>query len=1435
MGRSEVPGLLASPHARVLLAGSGTQMAGSTLPSVPMVGTTVADFSRCLVDRAGLDPNCLTTMVDPAGPQELSEALWNSASEASEVFLFYYVGHGLISPQNELHLATRATVDLTRGVPRYQALPYSAVDEVLAQCPARLIVIVLDCCFAARAHGTAGTAEKDAFDSAQRRGVYLLAAAGRDETAWAPPGNRHTSFTGELIRLLTEGDPVGPPNLTLDSIYRCLVNELTRRGLPRPRRQAADDSDVRPLAANPAYRRPKPSSPPSSRDISGPGDAFSPYLGLASFGTDDAPFYFGRDELADSLAERVANGPGPLVVTGPSGSGKSSLLRAGLIPRLRGQDPLLACLIFTPGADPLDVLNHRVAALTGVPAHELSEPDQLVDALRTIRPVIVVDQFEELFTACQEESLRQRFVAVLCNACDQDTARVVVVIRADFYGHCAIFPELMAALQRPVVVGPMGTAQLREVIEKPAAHAGLSLQDGLAELLIQELGAADHTASDGRRGGMLPLLSHALLATWQRMENSTLTLAGYHAAGGIGQALTKTADTIMDGFDPDSRQIARLLFLRLIHLGEGTEHTRRRVPLADLFSDSETKEDKATRHVLNRFVEARLITADENTVEITHEALIRNWAQIGSWVDADRAGLLVRQQLAEDSASWNRHDRDPAYLYTATRLVAANAACADELTEVEREFLAASTRRDHRRLSITRQVIAVLAILLITAASAGVYALYQSHIALQQRDIQISKRLANTTATLTDASLAAQLSLAAYQIAPTPEARGAVLSRLSDTVDTRISGGHGFVYKTAFSHDGRLLAASFKDGTIRVWDVSNRGRPQPLNAFRSDTEAVSGLAFSPAGQVLAVGSNDHNGYLWDLSDPGKPKALATLTGHTAEIYDVACSPDGRLLATASEDKTVRLWDVSTPAHPTALSVLRDHTASVGALAFSPDGHTLATGSLDFTARLWDLSDPARPQVLSVLKDHVNGVSGMAFSPDGHILTTSSYDNSDTMWDVSDRVHPAVLSELKKHTGQVFGVAYSPTGHVVADASRDTNIDIWDVTDPKKPQRSLSLGSHSGSVFSVNYSPDGGTLVSSSADGTIRLWSMVDPLDPSFRPALVGHTNSVLDLAYSTDSKKLITASADNTARLWDISDVRRPRTLQSFSGYDNEIDSVAFSPDHRTVALGCFCGTVDLWDVTDSLHTRRLATIDGVEVAFSPDHRIAAAASHNDNNYLWDISDLTHPKKLGQLAGHTDSVGNVTFSADGRLLATTSADNTVRLWNVTDPSHPWTVAILTNHTGSVNRAVFRPDGLALATASADQTVRLWDISQTARPKTVAVLRNHTGSVLGVAYSPDGKTLVTGSNDKTTRVWDVSRPDDPKEIAVLQGPTGSIAALAYAPDGTSVATASGNSAQLWSLDIGLATKRICDTASAGITPEEWSHYVPDLAYNPPCQG
>lgn len=357
-------GMLAGGGTRVLLVSSGSYLPGSRLGPVPAAAASVTDLGRCLVERAGLDPGHLEILADPATPQAFSAALDEAARLATDVLFFWYAGHGLVSAAQELHLATRATADLTRGVPDYQALPYSTVKGILRQCRARMIVVGLDCCYSGRADGWSARSGADPLEVTRQHGVYVLAAGGRDDAALAPPG-RYTAFTGAVIGLLADGDAAAPALLTLDDVYQCLARTLPRRGLPRPRRFAADEADCLPLALNPAYQRPA-----SSGDAgSGTPDRFSPYRGLASFGPDDARFFFGREDLTrtltDLLGERLT-ARCPLVVTGPSGCGKSSVLRAGLIPALqRMQQPAPGrasppVLFLTPGTDPLGNLRgHR--------------------------------------------------------------------------------------------------------------------------------------------------------------------------------------------------------------------------------------------------------------------------------------------------------------------------------------------------------------------------------------------------------------------------------------------------------------------------------------------------------------------------------------------------------------------------------------------------------------------------------------------------------------------------------------------------------------------------------------------------------------------------------------------------------------------------------------------------------------------------------------------------------------------------------------------------------------------------------------------------------------------------------------------------------------------------------------------------------------------
>ncbi|MER5626238.1 hypothetical protein ABT061_34900 [Streptosporangium sp. NPDC002544] len=1449
-----MPGMLTGPGSRALLVGSSTHSPDSILQPVPSVTTTVAALADCLVERAGLDPLNLTRVMDPQTPNAIGAALVSAAESATDVLFLYYVGHGLIGPNRELHLATRATVDLSRGVAAYQALPFPTVREVLSRCRARLIVIGLDCCFSGRASGPVAAATDEVFGTTWRHGTYLLASASGQESAWARPGQPHTAFTGELIRLLTEGDPRGPREFTLDALYRSLDRSLAGEGLPRPRRQATDHTDTLPLAPNPAYRAPVPPDLPS--EAGGP-DGFSPYQGLAAFGPQDAHLFFGRDELTEVLRARVMEGPAggvPLAVVGSSGSGKSSLLGAGLIPALRqaGRPHLL----ITPGDDPLGRLAERMSRFpaepSSVPSTEIAKnPDALSAVLREVprvsgRPVVIVDQFEEVFTACADESARRAFVEAICAACrgeqgEEPAATVVIGVRADFYGHCSRYPRLVAALEQPIVVGPMTAAQLREAIERPAMLSGLALQDGLVNLLLRELGATSSVMA-ASAGASLPLLSHALLATWQHREGQILTLAGYHATGGIDRAIAASADEALSRLDDDGARTARRILLRLVHVQEGAEDTRRVVALPDLLPPPASAGHPPARRALDEFIAARLVTVDENTVQIAHEALIRAWPQLGAWIGANRSNLMIQQQLAEDSAAWDRHGRDPSYLYTDTRLVAARTITAEleqgDLQPLETAFLDASTRLGRRRTRITRQVIAALTLLLLVAMGAGGTAFLQRGTVQEQRDDVTSQRTADIGNRLTDRTLGAQLNLAAYRVSVTPESRGALLSTLSRAMPTRIVADHAQAYDVTFAPQGGSVAVAYADGAVEIWDISDRSRPGKLAELKVDSRPVTGVAFSRDGHLLATASSGGVARLWDVTVPGRPKMTAVVAGHRETVTGIALSAVGTM-ATASEDGTAKLWNVSDPGRPGLLSTLKGHRAGVREVAFSTDGRMLATASNDTTIRLWNISDGRRPKHVSTLKGHVNAVSAVSFSPEGKTLASASEDWGMSLWDVSRPARPARLSNSYPAKERLYGVKFSPNGFMVAAASADNLAYLWNVADPKKPLFLLALGSHLAEVQQVAFSPDGHTLATASSDGATRLWNIDGPGIITSLPTLRGHTDAVTSLALSADGRFAVTGSVDRTARLWDISNFSKATLLASLQEENNTIEGVALSRDAKLLATACGCGLGRLWDIANPAKPRLLSTLRSNAgradaVAFAPDGKLLAMACGCGSVQLWDLSTPAKPKLLFDRRVHGDAAWDITFSPDGRYLATASADRTVTIWNASDPGHLSMLSKITAHSVDVNSVTFNSDGTRMATASNDGTARVWDVSTPSKPRQLSEVRGHSAAVKSVAFSPDDRMLATASADQTVRLWKVDDVTDPRLWAVLSGHWGKVSSVLFHPrTGTLATTSADMTAQFWSTDVTLAEKRICAASGTPITRKEWSQYLPDNSYASPC--
>ncbi|WP_248959979.1 caspase, EACC1-associated type [Sphaerisporangium perillae] len=1464
--------LLGSPGARVLLVGSGTYAAGSRLSAVPAVAATVSDLGRCLVEQTGLDQAHLTMLIDPASPVEFGQALVEAAGQAREVLVVYYVGHGLVDARNELHLATRATVDLTEGIAAHQALPYWQVGRVLEGSRAPFTLVVLDCCFAGRAGGVARANTEEMFRGA-RHGMYLLAATGRDQAAWAPQGEPYTAFSGALIRLLVSGDPTAPGVLTLDDVHRSLARTLADQGFPEPHRHVTDHGHRPPFAPNAAYSNPDPGE-------------FSPYRGLAAFGPDDSSDFFGREELTANLLDRVTDQldrEGPLLVTGPSGSGKSSLLRAGLIAHLDVSTPGAAVWL-TPGADPVRALAARFAPADGshpadVRRHLEADPGVFRQILRhtaenrASRPVIVVDQFEEVFTAPVDEQQRRVFVQALHAVCAAQEAVVVLGMRADFSGHCTIHAELITALEHPVIVSPMTTAQLREAIEKPAEKSGLTLQTGLVDLILEDLGS-------GGAAGTLPLLSYTLLATWQHREGRTLTLAGYRATGGISQSLARSADAALGQLNLDQRKIARRLIPQLVRLGEGTEDTGRTVSLADLGPPPDTPHYAVFGHVLDHFVRARLITVDHQSVALAHEALIRGWPQLRTWIEADRAGLIIRQRLVDAARAWQQGGRDAAELYRGSRLSIARDWAAESepasLDPATLDFLQVSDLRERTEQRAARRRFRflvggafVLTLLLVATAVLWQQARQQSAVAEAQARIAAGRALAAEATVLRDSNpqLALRLGIAAASISADTGAKSALVNLVArDRFLSRFTTqADDYVRSVAFSADRRTLAAANEGGSVTLWDIADPAHPRQINRLTEQAgNRLRSTAFSPVSPLLAAGSEDGTVVLWDLTDPARPTHVRKWKSDQ-NVEFVAFSPDGQTLATAGVFGA-HLWDITRipsvrhtggPLHCGA----KEGSWEERSVTFSPRSGMLALrcdNASDNALELWDVTHLDAPhRSAGPFDDEAGNEHSVAFSPNGRFLAVGGgLDGVAYLWDLAPS-QPKKVATLIGHAGEVTSLAFSPSGVMLATASADKTAILWDVTAPSSPRIITTLAGYDDDrsdegVATVAFSRDGRTVATGSQNGSVTLWDAADPTDKQ-RTTLTG------SIAVTSPDGDLLAVTYESAAvshepyviALYDIADPDHPRPAGSLlNGHKNAVLSLAFSPHRRILASGDEDGAVILWNVADRRNPRAFGPpLYGPDSPEYPRQPIDAIVLSSDGNTLvagdragvvtiWDVRDPANPKLVKPpLTAPGGQTWSLAFNRDDRTLAISTYDMNTgylsTLFDVSNPVKPRWLASLPN----MYDVSFKPDGETLTARDLNGSLMLWDVTDRTNPRRVAVAVGREGLALGTAFSHTGHLLAVVDPRSSVVIWDVTDHANPHQVATMTS-EGSNSPITFSSDDGTLVVGGGGTIHLWNVArirdaVTQPVQRACSTVRRGLTEQEWQVHVVGLPFRKTC--
>ncbi|TWP50560.1 hypothetical protein FKR81_20560 [Lentzea tibetensis] len=1078
-------------------------------------------------------------------------------------------------------------------------------------------------------------------------------------------------------------------------------------------------------------------------------EARAPYRGLASYDVGDADLFFGRRRLVEQLT-RMLREQSFVAAFGVSGSGKSSLLRAGLVPAMATQvdETGRSPVIVTPGADPVVALH---SALETVPA------DRNV--------LLIVDQFEELFTLCADPIVRGEFVAGLAELAARPGAdnRVVIGVRADFYARCTELPDLATLLaEASVPVPPLNDDELREAITKPAHQAGLTVERALVTKIL---------ADAGGQSGALPLVSHALLETWRQRRGDVLTVAGYEATGGVAHAIAQTAEAVYTGLDHDQQQTVRQTLTRLVALAEGGQDTRRRVHRGEL-------DFPAVDKVLETLAAARLVVLDDDTVEVAHEALISAWPRLRTWLTADREALRTHRQLIEAAAMWHSLDRDAGALYRGTRLAIVQEWAEEEshlagLNRGEREFLdesvsAAFAERTAvgRRARQRRVLTAALAGLLVLSVVAGAVATWQWRSALGERQQAVSRQFAIQSSVLasTDVAEELRLGLEAYQAAPTVEARGALLSAASRIAYTGRLDHSGMVKDVVFSPDGRQLATAGQDGRIVLWDVADRARRQVLTGHDA---AVRSLAYGPDGRWLVSGSLNGTVIVWDLQQHAEIRRLHGMSGL---VDSVAVSPDGTLVAAVGQDHRIMLWRVADGA---GLGELAGHGGEFSEVAFCSNSQVVSAGD-DGTAVVWDLGNRVRSHTLRasaqavytvacshdgrtaavagedravtiwdtgtgerrrVMRDHSNSVRALAFSPDDATLVSAGYDGTAMVWDVRRGQR---LITLTGHTSALYAVAFSPDGRTIASGSRDRTVLLWD-------REHMPMAGHVDEVNAVAVAPDGRAVASASKDDTVVVW---DPATAAARtvaistPPALAVDRGAAAIEYSPDGQRLLVAYRDQTARIWDTTSGRLIHTL---TGHTDRLLTAAFHPEGRTAVTGGLDRTTRIWDTERGTTVATLPHEAQVQsVAFSRDGTVLLTATQDGVLTLWNTSNWTARRVVHDEPGLISAALNLELN----LIAVGRADGTTALWSTTG------VAVLSGHTGPVNSLAFHPGNRFLATASLDQTIRIWDLSQR---QTWAALTGSAGGVSDITWSTADQHLYSVGGDHTVTRW-ITDPD-----------------------------------------------------------------------------
>ncbi|MBD2775277.1 eIF2A-related protein [Iningainema tapete] len=1354
----------------------------------------------------------------------------NIQVDENDRILFYFAGHGIaldaldnsdgphgyLVPQ-DAHMDNHSSL-----------LPMTRLHNALLKLPCRHLLVILDCCFAG-AFRWAGNRE-----AVRRSNMYreryerfisgyahqVITSAADDEKSADSLyrfGQRsehegHSPFAELLLKALEgEADLSKDGVMTATELYVYLHSELGKTNL----KQTPGFSQLKRHDKGEYIFVFGDFDPDNLKPAPPLDESNNPYRGLESFESEHSKLFYGRTNLIAKLPEFVSNQP-LTVVLGASGTGKSSLVKAGLIPQLKDQQWRILAP-FRPGESPFAALNNTLnkenLPVFQMPIiafeHELQTLAQSVRAWSDEHPntklLLVIDQFEELVTMSRDDLEREKFLGGLARAIAAfpKQLRIVVTLRSDFepqFQDTALEPYWQ---QARFIVPAMTREELRSVIVEPATTRVMYFEPPiLVDQLIDEV---------VQMPGAMPLLSFTLSELYLKYIRSTfdgtrnnraITQQDYEELGGVTRSLTQRADdeyTQLVKLDPAYAQTIKHVMLRMVAVGE-SELARRQVLCTEL--EYPEPENTRVKLAIEHFVAARLLVKGRNTenqeyIEPAHDFLVRGWQRLRTWKDKELGSLLLQRELTLIAHKWcmekqNKKatgflwDQDPRLPFVRQVFESKN----NWLNTVESEFVNSSIQqKEKNRLRTFTLVAGTFALVLgfafiqwtqnqdaqlrtLAASSEALFASNKQIDALIE-GLKALKKMKSTVGIQADTKIKVMSTL--HQIIYQIKERD------------RLLGHEASIQKVSFSPDGSILAsASSGDSNIKLWRVVDGKEISALKAHKGGVKSVS---FSSDGKMFAsTGFRDHTIKIWNLEDS---KLIITLEGHKDRVSSVSFSPDNKTLVASDlkKNNNIKLWRVEDGKE---LQTFKSHEAGVYGVTFSPnpptplikggEGGLIASASKDRTVRLWSLNG----KLLKTLFGHKDEVMGVSFSPDGKMLASASFDTTIKLWTIPDGKQIATLTG---HQEKVFSVNFSPNpptplakggeGGLIASAGADNTIKIWRMEDRKQI---ATLAGHTASVNSTSFSPDGLTLASGSNDSSIKLWS----LESKEMKTLIGHTAAVYGIGYSPDGKTLASGSGDNTIKVWNLEKRQQIKTLK---GHENTINYVSYSPEGKMLASASLDQTIKIWNVANG---KEIKTLRGHQdkvygVTFSPDGKQIASVSSDHTIRLWSVAEGKEIKTIKKKA----SFNSITFSPNGKKLVAASDDDTIKVFNLENDQE---IMTLKGHQDAVHSISITPNGKQVVSGSRDNTIKLWSLES---GKEITTFNGHTDRVIDVNISPNGKMLASASSDNSIKLWTM----EGKEITTFKWLGASSYSVKFSPDNKTLASSSQDQTiRLWNLEL-----------------------------------